>query len=66
MLLPGATYQPGQAVIDAELYGPRPDHDMALAFIEMCRDVGWTVEDSLALARTIRLKGERDETEPSV
>lgn len=65
-MLKGATYQPGQAAIDAELFGPRPNHDMALAFVEMCRDVGWTIENSLALSRKIRLKGKYNETEPSV
>jgi len=54
------------AIEEAELFGPEPDHDMALAFVEMCRDIGWTVEDSLALAQQIRLKGEHNETEPSV
>lgn len=56
-ILPGATYQPGRAAEEAELFGPEPDHDMALAFVEMCRDIGWTNEDSLALARKIRLEG---------
>jgi hypothetical protein len=45
------------ATEEAELFGPEPDHDMALAFIEMCRDIGWTIEDSLALSRKIRSEG---------
>lgn len=59
-MLKRALYQPGDALREAELFGPEPDHDMALAFVQMCRDMGWTIEDSLALARKIWAEGERD------
>jgi len=54
MLIPRATYQPGDAFKDAELFGPEPSYDMGLAFIEGCREAGWTIEKSLELARKIR------------
>jgi len=59
MLIPRATYQPGDAFKDAELFGSEPSYDMALAFIEGCKEAGWTIEDSLKLARKIRAEHQR-------